>query len=160
MAASELILLLGVQLLGLIAATATSAQESAVLRLLVNTADRGDAFAVVAPDGDVMLPPTLTDAGLREVPPGEMVNGEPHVSLRSLGPDVTFELDARTGTLSLTVEPSRFAPTTRDYFFHQPPPSLIQTSTNSAFLNYGLVVADADSSILTTLRGIFELRGP
>src|SRR5262245_4091487 len=143
-------LVFGVQLLGLTAASSTPEQATAVLRLLVNTEDEGDTFALVSSDGDVMLPrSTLTDVGLQDVPPGEPANGEPYVSLQSLSPDVTFELDAQTGTLSLTVEPGRFAPTTLDYFFNQPPDSLVQTATNSAFLNYGMIVADADSILGT-----------
>ena len=127
------------------------ADDSAVFRLVVNTEDKGETFAVVATDGDVMVPrSTLTDVGLRDVPGGQLLNGEPHVSLRALAPAMTFAVDTQRGTLSLTVTPERFVPTTKEYFFNQPPPSLVQTFTDSAFLNYSLIATDEKSFVGTT----------
>jgi len=146
-----LCIILGVLLLGFSAATGVFAQESAVFRLLVNTEDKGETFAVVSQDGDVMVPrSTLTDIGLRDMPAGQTMNGVPHVSLRALAPAATFALDVETGTLSLTIKPSLFAPTTKEYFFNQPPPSLVQTFTSSAFLNYSLIATDEKSYFGTT----------
>lgn len=126
------------------------AQESAVFRLMVNTEDKGETFAVVMPDGDVMVPrSTLTDIGLEDVPSGQPINGEPYVSLRTLSPSIQYETDSQKGTLSLTVIPERFTPTKKEYFFNQPPPSLQTTFTDSAFLNYSAIATDEKSFVGT-----------
>lgn len=127
------------------------AQESAVFRLVVNTEDKGETFAVVAVDGDVLVPrSTLTEIRLQELPSGEVINGEPHVSLRGLAPAVTYAIDQNTGTLTLTVVPERFSRTVREYFFNQPPPDLRTTFSNSAFLNYSLIATDEKTLAGTT----------
>lgn len=124
----------------------TWGQESAVFRLVVNTEDRGETFAVVAADGEVMVPrSTLTEIRLQDLPSGETIHGEPHVSLRALAPAVTYAIDQDTSTLTLTVAPERFSKTVREYFFNQPPPNLRTTFSNSAFLNYSLIATDEKS---------------
>lgn len=126
-------------------------QESAVFRLVVNTEDKGETFAVVAADGDVMVPrSTLTEIRLENLPSGETINGEPYVSLRALAPAVTHTIDQNTGTLTLTVAPERFSRTVREYFFNQPPPNLRTTFSNSAFLNYSLIATDEKTLAGTT----------
>lgn len=122
------------------------AQQSAVFRLVVNMEEKGETFAVVAADGDVMVPrSTLDEIRVRDLPPGERVNGEPHVSLRALTPAVTYAIDQDTSTLNLTIAPERFSRTVREYFFNQPPPNLRTTFSNSAFLNYSLIATDEKS---------------
>lgn len=127
------------------------AQEAAVFRLVVNTEEKGETFAVVSSDGDVLVPrSTLTEIRLEDLPSGEVINGEPHVSLRALAPAVTYAVDQNTGTLTLTVVPERFSRTVREYFFNQPPPDLRTTFSNSAFLNYSLIATDEKSLAGTT----------
>ncbi len=140
------------QLLLLVAAPAfVWGQESAVFRLVVNTEDKGETFAVVSADGDVLVPrSTLTEIRLEDLPSGEVINGEPHVSLRGLAPAVTYAIDQNTGTLTLTVVPERFSRTVREYFFNQPPPNLRTTFSNSAFLNYSLIATDEKTLAGTT----------
>jgi len=69
------------------------ADDSAIFRLVVNTEDKGETFAVVATDGDIMVPrSTLIDSGLRDVPVGQPISGELYGSLRALAPAVIYEL--------------------------------------------------------------------
>lgn len=127
-----------------------SAQESAVFRLVVNTEDKGETFAMVMSDGDVMVPrSTLSDIGLEELPHGQLINEEPYVSLHALSPSVQYETDAQQGVLLLTVSPERFTPTKKEYFFNQPPPNLQTTFTNSAFLNYSAIATDEKAFVGT-----------
>lgn len=128
----------------------TAAQESAVFRLIVNTEEKGETFAVVLPGGDVMVPrSTLAEVGLQDLPTGQPINGEPYVSLHALSPAVTYDVNSQTTTLALTVLPERFVRTTKEYFFNQPPPNLQSTFTNSAFLNYSFIETDEKSYVGT-----------
>ncbi|HTK29301.1 MAG TPA: fimbria/pilus outer membrane usher protein [Vicinamibacterales bacterium] len=126
-------------------ASAAAAGQRAILTVSLNEVDEGDALVVLR-DGDALIAVTALErfglhgfAGRRET-----ANGETVVSLASLAPDVTFVVDERALTLTLTAKPSLFAPAVRSLADGRPP-SLKYRRDPSGFLNYA-VNARSDGS--------------
>jgi outer membrane usher protein len=118
--------------------------QRAILGLTVNLVERGELFVVLRA-GDVFVKVRdLEAAGLRGFAGRtEAIDGELYVSLRSLAPDVRFEVDEVSLTLRLSVAPSQLAPTSLDFGAGRPP-GLQYAADPSAFLNYAFSVIDVD----------------
>jgi outer membrane usher protein len=109
--------------------------EQAILQWSVNGIDRGEVVTQLrAPDVLVRVA-DLEQAGVRGFAGRrETVAGVVYVSLASLAPAVTFEMDERALTLRLTATPGLLATTVQD-FLQSRPSGLIYTSDTTAFLN-------------------------
>ena len=108
-----------------------------VAAMFVNQQAEGDVFAVLS-DDDVWIPITaLTNAGLVDSG-GERRDwfGAPHVSLRSLTPSLSYELDLTALILRITASPDLFPPTNLTFQAARPP-NLEYLRSPGVFVNYG-----------------------
>jgi outer membrane usher protein len=109
--------------------------------LVVNEVEKGQAM-VVLKNGDVfVLRSDLKDVEVT-IPFGqdEVIDGAPMLSLKSVSPPVSYELDEQRIVLRLTV-PVKFLPTTRVDLSSAPPQVQHQTGT-SMFWNYSVSMID------------------
>lgn len=144
LAPRALILLLA--LLGLTgpAIAQPSETERAILQVSVNGIERGEIVVVLrSPDvlvriGDLERAGLIGLGGRRET-----VGGDVYVSLISLAPAVTYELDERALALRLTATPANLTTTIQD-FLQSRPSGLVYTQDPSAFLNTSMTGIDFD----------------
>jgi outer membrane usher protein FimD/PapC len=129
-----------------VAASNPAQGESIILRVKLNTEDRGDLFVERTPDRDFLVKvQDLKAMGFRE-PPGKvvMVDGEPHISLRSI-PGVTFRFNDKQLTLDITAPPQLFA--TQSFTVEdQRRRAVIVPNNNSLFVNYALSGVQGEST--------------
>ena len=116
--------------------TASAQTQRAYLTLTVNGVDKGEVLVRVA-ENDIWAPlGTLTTAGIHGLGGRrDVVNGEEWVSLASLAPAVTFDLDERTLLLRLTASPDLLDFTARD-LHSGAPPDLVYRRSSNGFVNY------------------------
>jgi outer membrane usher protein len=116
--------------------------QRAVLALSVNLQDQGEIL-VIFRAGDVLARISdLEQAGLRGLAGHqEIVGGDPYVSLASLAPMITYELDETTLMLRLTASPALLSPTVVNLRTDRPP-GITYSRNPSAFLNYTLNWSD------------------
>ncbi len=114
------------------------AAEPVVLNVLLNREPKGEIFAVLADDGDILVRTAdLLAMGFQDLPGRRIdIGGEPHISLRSMT-GVEAKFDEKTLTLEITAVPSLLPRRTIDLL---PPrqPDVAYPKDNSAFFNYGL----------------------
>ncbi len=118
---------------------ARAAQEQrAILQLIVNLIEKGDVLVIVR-QGDILARVSdLERAGLQGFPgKRETLRGEDYVSLSSLAPMVTFEMDERALVLRLTAQPALLGSTVLDLRPGRPP-GTVYSQDASAFLNYAV----------------------
>lgn len=153
--------------LGEAAATYPGELTDLPVALVLNGEPRGDVFAKLASDGDLLLDPALLEAfGVVSV--GGMryrVGGQRLVSLRSIQ-GARFAFDENRLELALTLPASAFG-AQRLSLATAGNPRAEQTEETSAFLNYRLGRAFGDGAVETTTlateaavrTGAFLLRG-
>jgi outer membrane usher protein FimD/PapC/outer membrane protein OmpA-like peptidoglycan-associated protein len=114
------------------------ADETIIITLTLNQQKKGDFFVILKDDGDFLIAATdLTGVGLQRLPEKRIdIDGEPHVSLRSLD-GVESRFDEATLTLELISAPELLPKTTLD-LSQQRRPGIIYPRDNSIFLNYGI----------------------
>lgn len=84
----------------------------------------------------------LEQAGIHDLAgQREVFSGETYVSLASLAPTITYEVDEATLTLRLTVSPALLPPTVLNLRSDRPP-GITYSQHTSAFLNYALNWSD------------------
>jgi outer membrane usher protein len=111
----------------------------AELDLLLNGEPLGTAL-VVLQGGDAWIDPRLLEAAGLRLPEGrraEMEGGR-RVSLRSLAPALSFELDERALALRLTAAPELLARRSLDLRASPRPEGLVARSDPAAFLDYAV----------------------
>ncbi|MFC5496177.1 fimbria/pilus outer membrane usher protein [Caenimonas terrae] len=112
--------------------------EPIVLAVTVNTEPKGEFFLSRTADGDFLVKVSDLVAAGFAAPAGPimMLEGEPHVSLRSIG-GVTFDFDQKTLTLRIMADPALLPSNTVDLAARRraPPADLSQPS---GFFNYSL----------------------
>jgi outer membrane usher protein len=127
--------------------------ETLVLRVNLNTENKGDLFVQCASDLDFLLKlEDLKAIGFRN-PVGtvQVIEGEPHLSLRSmLG--VSFTFDGKALALNITAEP-QLLPASSFALLAERRRGTRTGSTNSAFLNYALT-GSGGSSASSSGRGV------
>jgi len=133
----------------ILAASPASAQERSVWALIVNEEAKGDIELVLAPDGPWVNPSVLIAAGLQHLTGGQRRGFPPdttmRVSLASLAPLVTFQLDQDQIRLVIAADPSLMAATS--YMISNPRPPGWKVQSNSAiFLNYSANWSSDDST--------------
>jgi outer membrane usher protein len=126
------------------AAAAASAPESdgqpAFLELFINGVAKPVVFALVR-EGDVLIDRRdLVSAGVpAQDAPAEIAGTRSLVSLRKLGPDVSFELDERALSLRLMLAPRFLGRTRLDLGPSPRPPGMDLRTDASGFVNYALL---------------------
>jgi len=116
--------------------------EQAILQWSVNGVERGEVVVRLRSPDVLVRVADLEQAGVRGFAGRrETVGGVAYVSLASLAPAVTFEMDERALTLRLTTAPS-LLPTTVQDFLQSRPAGLIYTDDTTAFLNSSVTGID------------------
>ena len=140
------VLILLLALLGLTgpAIAQPSETERAILQVSVNGIERGEVVVVLRSPDVLVRVVDLEQAGLigfggRR----ETIGRDVYVSLISLAPAVTYELDERALALRLTAAPSNLTTTIQD-FLQSRPPGVVYSHDPSAFLNTSMTGIDFD----------------
>ena len=150
-----LVLALAAAALGVPRASADGLQR-AILRLSVNQVEKGEVMVLLR-GADVLLGVAdLEQAGIRSVGPGrrEAREGRAWVSLASLAPGVTFQLDERRLTLALAATTEALGTTTVLDLGPGAPPGLTFRQDPAAFLNYGASTVNFDTFMATAELGL------
>src|SRR3989338_7990392 len=80
--------------LGLFLQRQSFASEEIILKIVVNTVSKGEFFVILTPDQDIQVKANdFTRLGIKDLGRYVAIEGEQYVSLKSLRPDVTFELN-------------------------------------------------------------------
>lgn len=122
------------------------ASDTVVMKVLLNTEDKGEYFMILTSEGDVLVRrDDLLEIGLMEVPEGSetTIEHEKYVSLRSLSPQVTFEIDKRESALRITVDPRLLERNIVDLAYERPS-DVLYTKETAAFLNYSVGYSAGD----------------
>jgi outer membrane usher protein len=114
------------------------AEERAVVTLRVNGVDARDIIVILR-GRDILLPVAELEAtGVRGVAGArETIDGQTHVSLLSLVPDIRFALDEKELVLRLAVPPAYFGSTALN-LETGPPDGILYSTDSSAFFNYAV----------------------
>lgn len=120
------------------AAPASPAEQRAVVTLRINGLDARDIIVILRGQ-DILVPVAeLEAAGVAGVAGArEPIEGQTHVSLLSLAPDIRFALDETELVLRLSVPPSYFGSTAVN-LETGPPAGILYSTDSSAFFNYAL----------------------
>lgn len=129
-----------VQLLVYAVSTFAQTPQLMVVRLSVNQVEIADVVIQANPPDLLVRVQDLENAGLRDFT-GERstMDGESYVSLRSLAPALTYELDEKELTLKITAGEGMFGKEGETVDLRAPHPSGIEYGRDtSAFLNYAV----------------------
>jgi outer membrane usher protein len=127
--------------------TAAATQtETLVLRVILNTENRGDLFVQRTPDLDFLVKvEDLKAMGFKDIAATvRSIDGEPHISLRSIQ-GVTARFDEKELALHITAEPRLLAGDSFDLRGGRRRKNITQSS-NSAFLNYAFTGTHGSAS--------------
>jgi outer membrane usher protein len=117
-----------------------------VMKVIVNTDDKGEYFIVLTPEGDVLVrQEDLMEIGLRELSKSTEITTEQgeYVSLKSLSPEATFEIDEKSSSLLITADPQLLGKNIVDLSYEQPP-DVRYTEDLAGFINYGIGYSTGD----------------
>ncbi len=119
-----------------------AADQRAILELAINEVKKGEVVVFLR-DSDVLVRvKDLEAAGLKSLAGArEYIRGDDYVPLNSLAPQVSFKLDERDLTLSLTAEPSLLG-YNRVSIQPNKPPDMVYSEDPSGFLNYSFYLRD------------------
>ncbi|MBH0200186.1 MAG: fimbrial biogenesis outer membrane usher protein [Nitrospira sp.] len=110
--------------------------DRALLQLIVNEVNKGEVLAVRRPDDVLIRLADLEAAGVRSTDGRrEVIGKETYLSLSSLAPATTYELDEKNLTIRLTGQ-AGLQGTTRLNLAPGAPPGTIYSQDTSFFLNY------------------------
>jgi outer membrane usher protein len=135
----------------MLAAANPAQSETIVLRVRLNTLDKGDLFVERTPDGDFLIKvEDLKAMGLKD-PPGRLVvvDGEPFISLKSMR-GVTFDFQEKALALNITVEPYLLPGQALRMEGQRTGPRGAVPDSNSAFFNYALTTSTGDGTTTET----------
>lgn len=128
--------------LSLAATGAAAPFQRAVLPLSVNAVPKGDVPALLVGDDVLLRARDLSAAGVSGFAGRrESHDGEEWVSLASLAPGASYQLDPENVTLSVTVPPTWLGGQVLDLSMRQPA-GLVFLSSPSLFANYAVNVTD------------------
>jgi outer membrane usher protein len=118
--------------------------ETVPLKIILNTEDKGEYLVDLTPEGDILLSGTqFRELGFREVDGKEAMPQESPVSLKSLSPEVTFQINMQEATLLITAAPFLLEKHVISLGYKRPP-GVIHKNENSAFLNYAVSYSMGD----------------
>jgi len=116
------------------------ASDQVIVKVYLNTEDKGERFVLLTPEGDALiLREDLLEMGFKEISRGSetAIEDKNYVSLRSFAPEVTFELEERESALRITAAPKLLEKNIAD-LAHKSPSDVLYTKESTAFLNYSL----------------------
>jgi outer membrane usher protein len=119
-----------------VSALGRAEEQTVVLPVTINQVPRGDLKAILR-GADILLDVrALAAAGVQGFGGSRVtIEGEAYVSLASLQPEASFELDPATLTLSVTVPADWLGVTVVNMSVGRPP-GIVYSSSTSAFVNY------------------------
>jgi outer membrane usher protein len=129
------------------------ATETVIMKVYVNTADQGEYFLQMTPEGEMLASPQdLRKMGFKELPKDVAVEveGERYIPLHSLAPGASFEIDQREAVLRIMAAPDLLEQSVID-LGHKRSYEVFRTRDNSAFLNYGIQYNLGDDVDFTSL---------
>lgn len=128
-------------------------QELAVLKLILNTEDKGEFFLILAHDNDIWIKRNdLENIGFKKGLGRDIQFArETYVSLKSIS-ELTFQINEEDVSLDITAPPHLFEKQSLD-FSYKKPYKVILTKDRSAFLNYALIYN------YKTLEPLFNISG-
>jgi outer membrane usher protein len=116
----------------------TAEDGRALLALRVNDIKKGYVMAVVRETDVLVNVAELEEAGVRGFQGRrETVAGEVYVSLASLAPDLSFEIDPKTSAIAIRAAPALLGRRTIDFAYRRPE-NIEYATTSSGFLNYSV----------------------
>jgi outer membrane usher protein len=120
------------------------AVETVPLRIILNTVDKGEHLVIMTPEGDILLThEQLAEIGFKEITGKGIEKESGLISLRSLSPDVIFDLNMQESALNITAEPKLLEKNIIDMGYKRPE-KVTYTKENSAFLNYAVSYSAGD----------------
>jgi outer membrane usher protein len=129
-------------------------EQRAILQLTVNQVANGDVIVFLRANDVLVKVSDLEHVGLRGFAgQRESIGGEVYVSLASLGPDVTYEIDERATAIRLIVAPT-LQPTRVVDLGAGRPPGIVFREDASAFLNYGATTTNFDTYAVFAEAGV------
>jgi outer membrane usher protein len=122
-----------------------SAADRAILSLELNGLEFGDTVIYLRSEDALVALQDLEKAGLSGFAGlREDIDGAPFVSLRSLAPSITFQLDVQHASLRVTADPKYFRTRVLDFSGVKAPSSIHYSNDTSLFVNYSLGLSDFD----------------
>ena len=129
-------------------------EQEAILDLMVNMAARGQITVILRQADVLILVSDLEQAGVRGFTgQRETIAGFVYVSLSSLAPAVTYEVDETNLALRLRVGANLLGTTVLDFQTNRPP-GLITSQDSSVFFNYAFNLQDFDAYSLFSEAGL------
>src|SRR6185503_6683358 len=125
-------------------ADARADDQRAPLTVTINQVDKGEVVVVIRAQDVLVGVRTLEQLGIHSFAGSrESIDGDPFVSLASLAPGITFELDERALALRLTAQPELLDSVVRNLASGRPDVEFRRDT--SAFANYAINVRGAHS---------------
>jgi hypothetical protein len=123
----------------LVAFSLPATAQQGIFTLVVNEVKKGDVIAILRRN-DVLLPlDDLQAAGLKHFEgKRESLRGKPYVSVASLAPGITYEIDSKAVAIKLTADPKYLEAETVDLGRSVAPAGIIYSSNPSLLFNYAV----------------------
>src|SRR4029077_360666 len=119
-----------------------AADQRAILDLSINEVKKGEVVVFLQERDVLVRVKDLEAAGLKSFAGRrENISGDDYVLLGSLAPQISFKLDERDLTLSLTAQPSLLGYNLLEIEPNKPP-DIIYSEDASGFLNYSVNLRD------------------
>ena len=135
------------------------ASDKVIVKVYLNTEDKGERFVLLTPEGDALfLREDLLEMGFKEISRDSetSIEGKNYVSLRSYAPEVTFEIAEREAALRITSAPKLLEKNVAD-LAHKKPSDVLYTKESTAFLNYSLGYSMGDDFDFAALNVPWEV---
>ncbi|HAX92941.1 MAG TPA: hypothetical protein DCY25_03155, partial [Bacteroidales bacterium] len=132
--------------------------ERIIIRVILNEENKGEYFAVITQDGDILMThEDVRELGMIHLPHErrQTIDGKEYISLMSLSPEITFHVDEKEAILRITAKPELFQEQTIDLMAK--PYESTYLKFDSAFLNYSIGYDWTDNFHNNTLSIPFEL---
>lgn len=114
--------------------------ERAVMKVVLNTEDKGEVFLIMTKEGGILLAlKDLIEMGLMRPPEAAsvLVEGDEHIPLSSLSPGLVYEVDEKELAVRLTAQPGLFEKKSID-LSGIPETSVSHLQHTTGFINYGI----------------------
>lgn len=127
-----------------------------IFEVFLNEERKGEFFILIRDNDILFTPQDFGSLGFKETPEGISINGEKHISLKSLYPNVRFELDESKLTLHIIARPELLITKTIDLTYARPY-NILYPKEFSAFFNYALNYSASEGFDFQALDMPFEI---
>ena len=118
--------------------------ETIPLKVILNTIDKGEHFLVMTPHGDFLVSrEQFRELGFKDLPEKAVITEGGYISLSSLSPEVSYELNLQEAALIITADPLLLENTVINLGYKEPA-NLLRPKGNSAYLNYAVTYSMGD----------------